>query len=54
MAYGNKVKFHYDIPVYIKQQLVEAAKKSKMTATEYLSRAIEEEYNRIKSEEVKE
>jgi hypothetical protein len=49
MAYGNKVKFHYDIPVYIKQQLVTAAKKLNMTATDLLSKTIEEEYERVKS-----
>lgn len=48
MAYGNKVKFHYDVPVYIKGQLVAAAKKLNMTATELLSKTIEEEYIRIK------
>lgn len=50
MAYGNKVKFHYDVPVYIKTQLATAAKKLNMTATELLSRTIEEEYERVKSE----
>lgn len=50
MAYGNKVKFHYDVPAYIKQQLAEAAKQMGMTATELLSRSIEEEYERIKKE----
>lgn len=53
MAYGNKVKFHYDIPVYIKQQLVETAKKLNMTATELLSRTIEEEYIRVTEEKKK-
>lgn len=48
MAYGNKVKFHYDVPAYIKAQLAEAAKKLNMTATELLSRTIEEEYARVK------
>lgn len=48
MAYGNKVKFHYDVPVYIKQQLAAAAKKLNMTATELLSKTIEEEYMRVK------
>ncbi|WP_289141818.1 hypothetical protein [uncultured Brevibacillus sp.] len=48
MAYGNKVKFHYDVPVYIKAQLAAAAKKMNMTATELLSRTIEEEYARVK------
>ncbi|MCY9543616.1 hypothetical protein M5X00_24170 [Paenibacillus alvei] len=48
MAYGNKVKFHYDVPVYVKAQLTAAAKKLNMTATELLSRTIEEEYERIK------
>ena len=47
MAYGNKVKFHYDVPVYIKKQLAIAAKKVNMTATELLSKTIEEEYERI-------
>ncbi|CQR57287.1 hypothetical protein [Paenibacillus riograndensis] len=50
MAYGNKVKFHYDVPAYIKKELAEAAKKLNMTATELLSKAIEEEYERIKKE----
>ncbi|WP_223069154.1 hypothetical protein [Paenibacillus caui] len=50
MVYRNKVKFHYDVPVYIKQQLAEAAKKLNMTATELLSKAIEEEYERVKIE----
>ncbi|MEK8132850.1 hypothetical protein WMW72_33715 [Paenibacillus filicis] len=53
MPYGNKVKFHYDVPAYIKQQLAEAAKKLNMTATELLSKTIEEEYERIKSEQKK-
>lgn len=48
MAYGNKVKFHYDVPVYVKKQLAEAAKKLNMTATELLSKTIEEEYERLK------
>lgn len=48
MAYGNKVKFHYDVPVYVKAQLTAAAKKLNMTATELLSKTIEEEYERIK------
>lgn len=48
MAYGNKVKFHYDVPAYIKQQLAAAAKKMNMTATELLSKTIEEEYARVK------
>ncbi|MGN7358764.1 hypothetical protein ACTHPF_11895 [Paenibacillus sp. SAF-054] len=47
MAYGNKVKFHYDIPAYIKAQLAATAKKLNMTATELLSRTIEEEYARV-------
>ncbi|WP_019637639.1 hypothetical protein [Paenibacillus fonticola] len=51
MAYGNKVKFHYDVPVYVKTQLAAAAKKLNMTATELLSRTIEEEYERVKSEQ---
>lgn len=50
MAYGRKVKFHYDIPIYIKQQLVELAKKERITATEMLCRIIEEEYARIMAE----
>lgn len=50
MAYGNKVKFHYDVPAYIKKQLAEAAKKLNMTATELLSKAIEEEFERVKQE----
>ncbi|MBE9916325.1 hypothetical protein G8C92_20110 [Paenibacillus donghaensis] len=50
MAYGNKVKFHYDVPVYIKQMLAETAKKLNMTATELLSKIIEEEYMRIKAQ----
>ncbi|GIO67660.1 hypothetical protein VQ056_28875 [Paenibacillus sp. JTLBN-2024] len=49
MAYGNKVKFHYDVPVYIKQMLADTAKKLNMTATELLSRTIEEEYARVKA-----
>lgn len=48
MVYGNKVKFHYDVPVYIKQQLATTAKKLNMTATELLSKIIEEEYIRVK------
>lgn len=48
MAYGNKVKFHYDVPAYVKQQLADAAKKLNMTATELLSKTIEEEYERVK------
>ena len=47
MAYGNKVKFHYDIPVYIKKQLAVTAKHLGMTATELLTRIIEEEYGRV-------
>lgn len=50
MAYGNKVKFHYDVPAYVKKQLAEVAKKFGMTATELLSKIIEEEYNRVKNE----
>ncbi|MHA7579004.1 MULTISPECIES: hypothetical protein [Paenibacillus] len=50
MAYGNKVKFHYDVPVYIKKQLAAAAKKLNMTATELLSKTIEEEYERVTRE----
>ncbi|MCL6663497.1 MULTISPECIES: hypothetical protein [Paenibacillus] len=50
MAYGNKVKFHYDVPVYIKAQLAAAAKKLNMTATELLSKTIEEEYERVINE----
>ncbi|WP_205516991.1 hypothetical protein [Paenibacillus sp. SYP-B3998] len=49
MAYGNKVKFHYDIPVYVKKNLVDTAKKLGITATELLTRIIEEEYQRIKN-----
>lgn len=48
MAYGNKVKFHYDVPAYIKKELAETAKKLGITATELLTRIIEEEYNRVK------
>ncbi|WP_179232110.1 hypothetical protein [Paenibacillus sp. SSG-1] len=51
MPYGNKVKFHYDVPAYIKKQLAEAAKKLNMTATELLSKTIEEEYERVKREQ---
>lgn len=47
MAYGNKVKFHYDIPVYIKKQLAETAKELNMTATALLSELIEQEYDRV-------
>lgn len=47
MVYGNKVKFHYDVPAYTKKQLATAAKKVNLTATELLSRTIEEEYNRV-------
>ncbi|WCF08262.1 hypothetical protein NDS46_29095 [Paenibacillus thiaminolyticus] len=50
MAYGRKVKFHYDIPVYVKQQLADSAKKLGLTATELLTRLIEEEYQRVKSQ----
>lgn len=53
MAYGNKVKFHYDVPAYVKKQLAEAAKKLGVTATELLSKTIEEEYERVKSEKQK-
>ncbi|WP_201763496.1 hypothetical protein [Chengkuizengella marina] len=53
MAYGNKVKLHYDIPVFIKKQLMEIAKKQKITATECLSRIIEEEYAKLKEEDRK-
>ncbi|WP_187274424.1 hypothetical protein [Paenibacillus sp. N3.4] len=49
MAYGNKVKFHYDIPVYVKKNLADTAKKLGITATELLTRIIEEEYQRIKN-----
>lgn len=45
MAYG-KLKLHHDVPLYVKAQLVESSKKSKLTATEFLSRAIKEEYNK--------
>ncbi|MDY8024239.1 hypothetical protein [Paenibacillus polymyxa] len=44
MAYGNKVKFHYDVPAYIKKELAEAAKKLGITATELLVRLIDEEF----------
>lgn len=54
MAYRNKVKFHYDIPVYIKQQLTETAKKLGITATELLTRIIDEEYSRVMAEKEKE
>ncbi|MCL9662174.1 hypothetical protein L2089_15880 [Paenibacillus hunanensis] len=46
MAYGNKVKFHYDVPAYIKKMLADAAKKEGLTATELLTRTINEEYER--------
>ncbi len=49
MAYGNKVKFHYDVPSYIKKELAETAKKLGITATELLTRIIEEEYERVKA-----
>lgn len=49
MAYGNKVKFHYDVPAYIKKELAEAAKKLGVTATELLTRIIEDEYQRVKA-----
>ncbi|MNW69520.1 hypothetical protein D3C74_485500 [compost metagenome] len=48
MAYGNKVKFHYDVPAYIKKELAETAKKLGVTATELLTRIIEEEHQRVK------
>ncbi|MCY9517847.1 hypothetical protein [Paenibacillus apiarius] len=48
MVYGKKVKFHYDIPVYIKKQLADTAKKLGLTATELLTRLIEEEHQRVK------
>ncbi|MBE7901116.1 hypothetical protein G7L40_27005 (plasmid) [Paenibacillus polymyxa] len=51
MAYGNKVKFHYDVPAYIKKELAETAKKLGITATELLTRIIEEEYQRVKGTE---
>lgn len=51
MAYGKKVKFHYDIPVYIKKQLADTAKKLGITATELLTRLIEEEHERIKQKQ---
>ncbi len=50
MAYGNKVKFHYDVPAYIKKELAETAKKLGITATELLTKIIEEEYERVKRE----
>lgn len=50
MAYGKKVKFHYDIPVYIKKQLADTAKKLGLTATELLTRLIEEEHQRIEGQ----
>lgn len=46
MAYGNKVKFHYDVPVYIKKTFY-GRKKLNVTATELLSKTIEEEYERV-------
>jgi hypothetical protein len=51
LAYGNKVKFHYDVPAYIKKQLAEAAKKLNMTATDLLSKTIEEEHERVMQEQ---
>ncbi|UOF92419.1 hypothetical protein LSG31_09805 [Fodinisporobacter ferrooxydans] len=51
MAYGNKVKLHYDIPIYIKEQLTIMAKRKGITATELLTRIIEEEYMRLKNEQ---
>ncbi|WP_187274478.1 hypothetical protein [Paenibacillus sp. N3.4] len=50
MAYGNKLKFHYDIPMYVKKQLADTAKKLNITATELLTRMIEQEYERAKTE----
>ncbi|WP_128896276.1 hypothetical protein [Longirhabdus pacifica] len=50
MGYKNKVKFHYDIPVYVKEVLAEAARKKGMTATELLSKIIESEYVRVMEE----
>lgn len=50
MAYGRKVKFHYDIPAYVKRQLTETAKKLKITATDLLTQIIHEEYERVKKE----
>lgn len=50
MAYGNKVKFHYDVPAYIKKELAESAKKLGITATELLIRIIEEEHQRVKGQ----
>lgn len=47
MGYGRKVKFHYDIPVYIKKELADTAKKLGITATELLTRLIDEEHKRI-------
>jgi hypothetical protein len=49
VVYTNKVKFHYDVPVYIKKQLADTAKKLGMTATELLSNIIDEEYMRVKN-----
>lgn len=53
MAYGKKVKFHYDIPAYVKRQLTDTAKKLNVTATNLLTQIIHEEYERIKKEENK-
>ncbi|ULO04789.1 hypothetical protein H1230_16680 [Paenibacillus sp. 19GGS1-52] len=50
MTYSNKIKFHYDVPAYIKKQLAEVANELDMTATELLSQTIEEEYERVKIE----
>lgn len=44
MAYRNKVKFHGDIPVYVKELLIEAAEKEKQTSTNLLSTWIREEH----------
>lgn len=47
MAYGNKIKLNYDVPKHIKVKLAAAAKKLNMTATELLSKIIEEEHSRV-------
>lgn len=49
MTYGNKVKFHGDIPVYVKQLLIEAAEKEKQTATNSLSPWMREEHDTQKT-----
>ncbi len=35
MAYGNKVKFHYDVPAYIKKELAETAKNWELPLQSY-------------------